>query len=178
VPAVLEEAARDGKQVVAAILTHSHHDHVNGLPELLAARDLPVYLQRAELAFSDDLGEFKGALVAVGPGDEVKVGPLAITLIHTPGHTPGSQCLHCGGAVFTGDTLFVDHCGRGDLPGGDVHQLFHSLHRVLGALPGETSVYPGHDYGAVPVSSLARERAQNPYLVRTREEDFRAYRLR
>lgn len=178
VPALLEEVARDGKKIAAVVLTHSHEDHVNGVPELLRSHDVPVYVQRAEVAFNSRLQDFAGALKPVGPSDQVKVGPLALTFIHTPGHTPGSQCLHCGGALFSGDTLFVDHCGRCDFPGSDVGQMFDSLHRVLGALPDETKLYPGHDYGAVPVSTLERERKLNPYLLRTDLKSFSDYRLR
>ncbi len=178
VPALMEEIARAGKRLVAAFLTHSHHDHINGVPELLKVKDLKVYVQQAELDFNPDLRDFAPALVAVGPGAEVKVGPLTVTLIHTPGHTPGSQCVHCGGALFSGDTLFVEHCGRCDFPGGDAGQMFDSLHRVLGHLPDATVLYPGHDYGSVPVSSLAWERKHNPYLTHTRREDFIDYRLR
>jgi hydroxyacylglutathione hydrolase len=178
VPALLEEVAREGKRIAAVVLTHSHEDHVNGVPALLQAVDVPVYAQQAEIDFNDRLQDFAGALKPVGPGDRVKVGPLELTFIHTPGHTPGSQCLHCGGALFAGDTLFVDHCGRCDFPGSDVAKMFESLHRVLGALPDETSLYPGHDYGAVPVSTLARERKLNPYLLRTDLKSFSDYRLR
>lgn len=178
IPALLEEASRAGKTIVAAILTHSHHDHVNGVPGLLEARDLPVYAQRAEIEFNPALREFGDALKPVGPGETVKIGPLEVSLLHTPGHTPGSQCLHCGGALFSGDTLFVEHCGRCDLPGGDVTQMFESLHRVLGALPDETALYPGHDYGSVPSSTLAHERQHNPYLLHTELEAFSDYRLR
>ena len=178
VPALLEEVARAHKRLVAVFLTHSHHDHINGVPELLKTVDVPVYVQQAELDFNPELRELAGALRPVGPGAEVQVGPLTVTLLHTPGHTPGSQCLHCGGALFSGDTLFVEHCGRCDFVGGDPNQMFDSLHRVLGALPDETVLYPGHHYGSVPVSSLAHERKHNPYLLQTRREDFVDYRLR
>jgi hydroxyacylglutathione hydrolase len=178
VAGLLEVAAEAGKQVVAAILTHSHQDHINGVPELLKVREIPVYAQQAEIDFNPRLREFGGALKAVRPGEKVQIGPLEVTLIHTPGHTPGSLCLYCGGALFSGDTLFVDHCGRCDFPGSDVAQMFHSLHTVLGALPAQTALYPGHDYGSVPVSTLLRERALNPYLLRTDLESFSDYRLR
>lgn len=178
VPALLEEVSRAQKQLVAVILTHSHPDHLNGVPELLQTHDLPVYVQQAELDFNPELHQFAGALKAVGPGAQVKIGPLEVTLLHTPGHTPGSQCVHCGGALFSGDTLFVEHCGRCDLPGGDANLMFDSLHRVLGALPDQTALYPGHHYGSVPVSTLAHERRHNPYLLRPRREDFLDYRLR
>ena len=178
VPALLEEVERARKRLVAVFLTHSHHDHLNGVPELLKVQDLPVYAQQAEVDFNPELRDFGSALKPVGPGAEVKVGPLTVTLLHTPGHTPGSQCVHCGGALFAGDTLFVEHCGRCDLPGSDVNQMFDSLHRVLGTLPDETVLYPGHDYGSVPVSSLAHERKHNPYLLRSQREEFVDYRLR
>jgi hydroxyacylglutathione hydrolase len=178
VPALLDEVARAEKAIAAIVLTHSHPDHTNGVPELLRSHDVPVYAQRAEIAFNPSLQDFAGALKPVDPGEVAKVGPLELTFIHTPGHTPGSQCLHCSGALFSGDTLFVDHCGRCDFPGSDVAQMFNSLHQVLGALPDHTVLYPGHDYGAVPVSSLARERKLNPYLLRTDLASFSDYRLR
>ncbi len=179
VPGLLDETAREGKKIAAVVLTHSHEDHVNGVPELLRSHDVPVYVQRAELAFNPHrLKDFGAALRPVDPGAQVKVGPLEVTFIHTPGHTPGSQCLHCAGALFSGDTLFVDHCGRCDFPGSDVAQMFDSLHRVLGALPDQTTLYPGHDYGAVKVSTLERERRLNPYLLRKELAAFSDYRLR
>ncbi len=178
VPALLQEVSREGKSVAAVFLTHSHEDHLNGVPELLKTHDVPVYAQWAEIDFNPRLKDFVGALKPVGAGERVKVGPLEVTFLHTPGHTPGSQCLSCAGALFTGDTLFVDHCGRCDLPGSDVGQMFDSLHRVLGTLPNETKIYPGHDYGAVPVSTLERERKSNPYLQRTDLKSFSDYRLR
>lgn len=178
VPALLEELGRAEKTLAAVLLTHSHEDHVNGVPDVLAARDVPIYVQAAELAFNDRLHDFKGAIRAVQPGQRAKVGPLELTFIHTPGHTPGSQCIHCGGAVFTGDTLFVDHCGRCDFVGSDVTQMFDSLHRVLGALPDPTVLYPGHDYGSVKVSTLARERKHNPYLLKKDVKAFTDYRMR
>ncbi|MBL9039156.1 MAG: MBL fold metallo-hydrolase, partial [Archangium sp.] len=101
-----------------------------------------------------------------------------VTCVHTPGHTVGSQCLLARGALVSGDTVFVDACGRCDMPGGDAVQMFDSLHRVLGALPAQTVLWPGHDYGDVPVSSLARERAQNPYFRLTELEAFVSHRNR
>ena len=176
VPALLEEVARDGKRIAAVVLTHSHEDHLNGVPELLRSHDVPVYAQRAEVDFNPLLASFRGALRPVGPGERVSVGPLELTFLHTPGHTPGSQCLSCGGALFSGDTLFVDHCGRCDLVGSDVASMFDSLHRVLRPLPPETILYPGHDYGAVPVSTLERERRLNPYFLHTDLASFARFR--
>jgi glyoxylase-like metal-dependent hydrolase (beta-lactamase superfamily II) len=178
--AILEAAERDGKTLVAALLSHHHHDHVNAVEPLL--RELPgmrVHAQRSELEVGGDvLRGFGDALVTGEPGEVVQVGPLAVTCLHTPGHTPGSQCFACGGSVFTGDTLFINGCGRCDLAGGDPRQMFDSLHRVLGRLPNETRVYPGHDYADVPVSTIGVEKAKNPYFRRSEIEDFVAFRMR
>ena len=178
VPAIFDAAAADGRDVTAAVVTHHHHDHINGLPDLLARADVPVFVQKAELDFADVLHEHASAMKPVGPGDVVKVGPLELKLIHTPGHTPGSQCVLCGGALVSGDTVFVNACGRCDFPGGSPEQMFDSLHRVLGELPDETKLYPGHDYGDVQVSSLARERQQNPYFQLGEVGEFLKHRMR
>ena len=109
------------------------------------------------------------------PDEVVKVGPLEVKLLATPGHTPGAQCLLARGALITGDTVFVNACGRVDLPGGDGEAMYRSLKR-LAQLPGDTRLYPGHDYGDVPVSSIAREREKNPYFRFKDLEGFLAFR--
>lgn len=177
--AILAAAREDGREIVAALVTHHHHDHVNALGPLLAALPaMRAYAQEAELRAAESLRAIGPRVESVAPGGRVEVGALSVTCIHTPGHTPGSQCLHATGSLFTGDTLFVGGCGRCDLAGGDPHAMFDSLHRVLGALPGETKVYPGHDYGDRPVSTLAHEAATNPYFQRRDLESFVAYRMR
>ncbi len=178
VGAILNAAAEDGRVISGVVVTHHHADHRNGLEALLAAVDVPVYVQKAELEFSEIFRPFAGAIHPVGPGEAVVLGGMRATLIHTPGHTPGSQCVLCGGALVSGDTVFVNACGRCDFPGGDMNAMFDSLHRVLGELPGDTVLYPGHDYGDVPVSSLAREREFNPYFRQSTLEAFRATRGR
>ncbi len=162
--AVISAAEHDGKRIVSAFLTHHHGDHLNGVPALLSHHEVPIYVQKAELEFSPVIKDFGDVVRAVGPGDSVPVGPMEVTCIHTPGHTVGSQCLLCHDSLVSGDTVFVNACGRCDLPGGDVSQMYESLHRVLGALPASTPLYPGHDYGDVKTSSLDRERAKNPYF--------------
>src|SRR5439155_3540865 len=104
VPAIFAAAEADDKRIAAAIVSHHHFDHINGLPDLLARADVPVYAQKAEVDFAEPLAKHAAAIRALGPGDAVKVGPLAPKLIHTPGHTPGSQCVYCGGARLSGDT--------------------------------------------------------------------------
>lgn len=177
VPALLREAALAGRRITAALITHGHHDHINGLPALLADHDLPIYAQRDEVAFTPALRELGRAVKPLRPGEELELAGVRFQAMHTPGHTPGAQCLVCGGSVFTGDTLFIGACGRCDLPGSDPLQMFESLGR-LSRLDGATIVQPGHDYGETPTATLAEELATNPYLTRTDREEFLAYRMR
>ncbi len=179
VDAIFAAAAGDGKEITAAFVTHHHDDHVNGLRPLLERKsDVRAYAQRAEIAFAPVLQAFGDDLVGVGPGEQIEVGPLRITCVFTPGHTPGSQCLHFDEALVTGDTLFIGGCGRCDFKGGDPERMFDSLHRVIGSLPGGTTLYPGHDYADRPTSTLADEKAQNPYFLRDDLASFVAYRMR
>ncbi|MDX2014587.1 MAG: MBL fold metallo-hydrolase [Myxococcaceae bacterium] len=178
VAAICRAAEADGKRLSAVFLTHHHFDHLNGVPELLRTDDVPVYAQRAEVDFAEAVQKFGSAVKPVGPGDTFRVGAAELTCVHTPGHTPGSQCLLTRNALVSGDTVFVNACGRCDLSGGDAAQMYDSLHRVLGALPGETLLYPGHDYGDVRVSSLERERRHNPYFQLAQLEAFVAHRNR
>lgn len=166
------------KTLGAVFLTHHHFDHLNGVPELLTRHDVPVYVQRAEYDFAEPVQKLGSAVRPVEPGAVVSVGTLEITCVHTPGHTPGSQCLSCRGSLVSGDTVFVNACGRCDLSGGDAAQMFDSLHRVLGALPAETRLLPGHDYGDVIESTLGRERQQNPYFRLSQLEAFISHRNR
>lgn len=178
VEAILSACAQDGRTLSAAIVTHHHHDHVNGLPDLLAARDLPVFVNALEHDFARDaFAEVDGAVRRVEPGATVKLAGVDVKCLHTPGHTPGSHCLSCGGGVFTGDTLFVNACGRCDFEGSDVRAMHRSLFDVLGALNSDTVVFPGHDYGDVKVSTIGREKANNPYYQLPKLEDFVARRL-
>ena len=179
VDAILAAAAADGKEIVAALLTHHHNDHINGVAPLLEKKsDIRVYAQRAEVEFSPVLQRFGRDITPVSPGETIEVGKARITCVHTPGHTPGSQCFHFDEALVSGDTLFIGGCGRCDMVGGDPERMFDSLHRVIGALPAGTALFPGHDYAERPVSTLAEEKAHNPYFLRGDLEAFVAYRMR
>jgi hydroxyacylglutathione hydrolase len=178
VAAIRAAAEADDRRIAAVFLTHHHFDHLNGVPELLRHCDVPVYAQRAELEVAEAIQKFGSAVRPVSPGEVFEVGRAELTCVHTPGHTPGSQCLLTRGALVSGDTVFVNACGRCDLSGGDARQMYDSLHRVLGALPADTALYPGHDYGDVRVSSLGRERTNNPYFQLTQLEAFVAHRNR
>ena len=157
VDAALRAAEEDGREVTHALVSHHHFDHVNGLPDL------------------------RGELKTVTGGDAVEVGPLRLRALHTPGHTPGSTCWHVegeGGGIFSGDTVFVNACGRCDLRGGDPDEMYRSISQVLMKLPPSTQLFPGHDYGDVKVSTLLREREQNPYFQFHALDEFIRYRMR
>lgn len=173
VPAALRAAEADGRKVTAALFSHHHFDHVNGLPEILARGGIRPYAHAA------DIGKLAPELQKeVTPLGDVQVGPLTVKAMHTPGHTPGSSCFHAGDALFSGDTVFVNACGRCDLAGGDPEEMFKSLQRVA-QLPAEMTLYPGHDYGDVPVSSIEREKQNNPYFQKLASlTDFVAWRMR
>lgn len=175
---LLAAAKEDGKVIKALFASHHHHDHINAIAPLLETLDVPVYAQQEEIDFSPALRAFGDALRPLRPGDSIQVGPASLKAIHTPGHTPGSQCLYTGDALVSGDTVFVNACGRCDFNGGDPELMFQSLHSTLGKLPASTALYPGHDYGDVKVSSLEREREKNPYFRVKDLADFVALRMR
>jgi glyoxylase-like metal-dependent hydrolase (beta-lactamase superfamily II) len=172
----LRAAEEDGRTVTHALFSHHHFDHVNGLPGLLARGGIRPLVHTADLPHLAP--EVQRSVTPFSAGDAIEVGPLRIRALHTPGHTPGSTCYEAGDALFGGDTVFVGACGRCDLAGGDPEQMFESLRRIS-QLPGETRLYPGHDYGDVPVSSIAREREKNPYFQKLSSlTDFIGYRMR
>jgi glyoxylase-like metal-dependent hydrolase (beta-lactamase superfamily II) len=142
-------------RVKFAVATHNHFDHTSSL------RDLAEVLGAKVVAHKDSPIEHD---VSVIGGDTLLVGNATVKVIHTPGHTKDSICLHDGRNLFTGDTLFIGNCGRTDLPGGDVEEMYRSLHDVILKLPLSTVVYPGHDYGDVPFRELGEEARLNPTL--------------
>ena len=179
VGAIEQALAHDGKRLVGVFVSHCHKDHINGLPELLSRHDVPVYAQRAEVDFSEDLRSLAGgALRGVGPGDTLTVGGRDFQALHTPGHTPGSHCLLAQDALVSGDTVFINGCGRCDLRGGDPEAMYRSLSQVLLQVPDRTRLLPGHDYADVPVEDMGRVRQHNPYFGFPDVAAFVAYRMR
>ena len=162
VPQILKAAADDGYRITKAIVTHHHFDHVMGLPELLKSVDIPVYAHREDAPL---IQIASSSLKPVSGGETLAVGSVALTLIHTPGHTQGSQCLLVNGRLLSGDTLFIRACGRCDLPGSDPAKLYESLTKTLKALDDETILYPGHNYADVPTSRLGDEKRTNPFMA-------------
>ncbi len=178
---LLELVEADGMRVVGALGTHFHFDHVGGefagqhvegIVELLAARDVPVHVQGAEVSWvRERTGVAASALVAHSPGDRLSVGELEVTLVHTPGHTPGSQCLLFEGRLVSGDTLFIEGCGRTDLAGSDPEEMYRTLSQRLVDVSDDTILYPGHFYAADASAPMSRVRAENWVLApRTADE--------
>ena len=154
------------------ILTHSHYDHVQKADELASKTNAAVYFHE------DDYNEIKIMIknpsikiVKLKNNDEIKVGNIKIKIMHTPGHSPGAICLLFENRMITGDTLFVNAIGRTDLAGGDSIKLFESLQK-LKKLKDDIEVYPGHDYGEIPFSTIGGEKKTNPYLMCETKEQF------
>ena len=150
-----------GLTIEAVLLTHGHFDHVGGVKKIAEStgcrvflhpdeRKLPPYITSGELSYTDTYGE----------GDEITLAGLTFTVLHTPGHTPGSVCLCFGSVMFTGDTLFAGSIGRTDLYGGDYAQLIESITGKLLCLPDDLVVYPGHG----GETTIGFEKKHNPYL--------------
>jgi glyoxylase-like metal-dependent hydrolase (beta-lactamase superfamily II) len=175
VDTIFKAAEKDGLELVGALVSHAHFDHTNGIPALLKRQDMPVYAHKREAEFaragSPLLGDLGQHVKGVEGGDKLKVGDVEIEFVHTPGHTPGSQCFRVRDCLLSGDTLFVGGCGRSDLPGGDAGELYKSL-KSLSKMPPSMVLYPGHDYGSVPSRALSEEAAENPYLNLESLEQF------
>jgi len=183
-PDVLLALAKERNKPIRDIfLTHHHHDHRNAVSQLLDAHDCRIHVHRSDWPELQGLG-WHGQVQLYSGGEQVALSPTAaVTLVHTPGHTPGSQCLLChptgsAPALLTGDTLFVDGCGRCDFAGGSAETMFDSLQRVLTALPATTRVLPGHDYAPIPESTLGQQKDTNPYLQLQTQDEFVRYRMR
>jgi glyoxylase-like metal-dependent hydrolase (beta-lactamase superfamily II) len=168
---LLEVLETDGMRCAGVLATHYHFDHVGGsamgwdvegIAALLELAQVPVHVQRAELPWivrATGVGE--DALTPHDSGDDVSVGDVVVELVHTPGHTPGSQCFLVDGKLVAGDTLFLQGCGRTDLPGGDPDALYESLTQQLAKVPDDTLLYPGHQYSEAPSAPMGEIRATN-----------------
>src|SRR5260370_26367415 len=174
---LIELLAADGLRLTGVLATHWHPDHIGGdlmgysiegIQTLLATPDTAarVHVQRDEVEWVQRAtGASASDLVAHDSGDTVEVGNIPIRLLHTPGHTPGSQGFVVAGKLVAGDTLFLDGCGRTDLPGGDADQMYESLTQRLAAIPDDTVLYPGHRYSPASSATMGETRGQN-YVFR------------
>jgi len=180
---LVDVLAADGMRLAGVLIKHYHPDHVGGdlggwsiagIAELLALPDVNAKLHvQADEAWGVKrvTGCSDSDLATHASGDVVNVGAIPITLIHTPGHTPGSQCFFVEGKLVSGDTLFLDSCGRTDLPGGDPEALYDSLTQRLAVVPDYTVLYPGHMYSPEPNAPLGDVRRTNiVFRPRTRDQ--------
>jgi len=168
---ILKIAAQDDMEITHAFVTHTHPDHVgggfagmaiDGVTELLEKCKAKVVVHKAEAEFLKGLSP--SDLIKTDHGDKIDVGGIEIDLMHTPGHTPGSQCFLVDGRVVSGDTMFIDACGRVDFPGGNAEQMYYSLTQKLMALSDDTILFPGHNYAAKPHATIGEQKKTNPYL--------------
>lgn len=174
---LVELAGAESLRVTGALVTHSHPDHVGGdlggwpiegVRELLALDGVEarLHVQRDEVWLMKRVtGVSDTDLVIHDSGDTISVGAIPVTLLHTPGHTPGSQCFIVDGRLVAGDTLFLEGCGRTDLPGGDPVAMYESLTQRLAKIPDETVLYPGHLYAPEPFATMGETRRRN-YVFR------------
>jgi glyoxylase-like metal-dependent hydrolase (beta-lactamase superfamily II) len=172
---ILDRVKSLGLTLKYVVNTHAHADHTCGNSKILSKTDAQLVIHEDDAdpltsgknkAFSLALGKkpSPGPDILVKDGDSLAIGKETLQIIHTPGHSPGSMCLHGTSNLFTGDTLFVGAVGRTDLSGGDLGTLLLSVKKLL-SLPPETRVWPGHAYGEADVSTLAHERETNPYIT-------------
>jgi len=178
---ILRIAAADDMEITHAFVTHTHPDHVGGrfagveiegVTELLSKCKAKVVVHKAEAEFLKALTP--SDIIKAESGDKIDVGGVEIQLLHTPGHTPGSQCFLVDNRIVSGDTLFIGACGRVDLPGSNPEQMYYSLTQKLMALPDDIILFPGHNYSATPTSTMGEQKKTNPYLRFTSLKQFLA----
>ncbi len=160
---LIEEAKRENLNIKAALVTHGHFDHTNGIEDLLKHLDIPVYINKHEV----DFFKFKWGKENVkktDSEDKIKIGNIEIQFIHTPGHTPGSHCFLVNNNLVSGDTLFINGCGRCDLPGGSVEQMFDTIYNKLMKMDNNTIIFPGHNYADKKSDLLLNQKETNPFM--------------
>ena len=176
---ILKIAAEDDVEITHAFVTHAHPDHVGGrfanveIPganELLSKCKAKVVVHKAEAEALKGLAP--SDVIKAESGDKIDVGGVEIQLMHTPGHTPGSQCFLVDNRIVSGDTLFIDACGRVDFPGGNPEQMYYSLTQKLMALPDDTILFPGHNYARLSHATMGEQKKTNPYLKFTSLKQF------
>ena len=171
---ILEKAKENGYRITHVINTHAHSDHSAGNGAIKAATGAKICIheldaRRLEKFLNKTFSRMLGGKASPRPDVLLKdnhiinVGEIHLNVIHTPGHTPGGICLYAPGHIFTGDTLFAGAVGRTDLPGGSLKQLLSSIREKIYTLPADTIVWPGHDYGPLPSSTVQLEIESNPF---------------
>lgn len=176
---ILSFLKENNYELLYIINTHFHYDHITGNEKiqqetgaqivmhekdfsLMNQKETQDFFQGRSMPADNSPGDEKTHLVK--DGDRINFGEESLEVINTPGHSPGGICLYQEGHLFTGDTLFVGAAGRTDLPGGDDNELTISIKEKIGSLPDDTKVWPGHDYGDTPTSTIEREKKENPFF--------------
>lgn len=182
VQSIVDRLAADGMNLTGVLLTHYHPDHcggsmagwqIEGVKELLDIVSVPIHVQADEAEWVRKVTDCAaGDLVSHQSGDTVEVGDIRVELIHTPGHTPGSQCFFVDDRLVSGDTLFLQGCGRTDLPGGDPAELYRSLTQRLSKVPNDAVLFPGHLYSPKPSASMGDTRRDNSVFMPKSEEQW------
>jgi len=173
---ILETALGWGLTIESVVNTHGHPDHTCGNRKIAEQTQAKIYMhalddrffntpQGQSMAMQMGFTPSPPADVLLEDGDTVPFGYKELTVLHTPGHSPGGICLHVENNLFTGDTLFVGAVGRTDLPGGSLETLLGSIKNKILSLPDDTIIWPGHDYGRRPTSTIALEKTHNPYIT-------------
>jgi len=173
IDSLVKHLAENDYTLKAALATHYHPDHiggsfsgnnVEGVAQLMEVNPVKVYAHKKEADGVKKVSELSDSdIVKVDSGDTLKLGNIEVEFLHTPGHTPGSQCFRIKNTLVSGDTLFINGCGRVDLPGSNSEDMYHSL-RKLSDLPDDTLLLPGHNYGHVPNATLGETKNTNVYL--------------
>lgn len=158
---ILQVAEKDGYQVKNILVSHGHPDHINGVEELMNRTNARLYMHKDEVPW---IRGWKATATKTSDGDTARVGELEVRFLHTPGHTPGSQCFVVGPRLVSGDTLFIDSCGRTDLPGGDPKVMYDTLSNKLMRLPDDMVLFPGHNYAAETSVAMGSQKKTNPVL--------------
>lgn len=172
---IIQEVEENKLTIKWIFLTHCHVDHLLELREFKETFAAPAAMHRLDLgllkegydSLFGDITHFQMIPIEIQLEDNqlLGLGSMELRVIHTPGHTPGSICILIDGNLFTGDTLFVGAVGRTDLKGGSFEELLRSIKEKLLPLPEDTVIWPGHDYGDTPTSTMGREKAENPYIT-------------
>ncbi|MGO9607313.1 MAG: MBL fold metallo-hydrolase [Candidatus Binataceae bacterium] len=182
VSAICDFVEKEGYEIDKILITHYHPDHlggrmmgqsIEGAAQMLERVKAKVYVNKHEAeGVKQVAGLSDSDLVKVDAGDVFKIGDIDVTFLHTPGHTPGSQCFLADGNLISGDTLFVNSCGRVDLPGSDPEAMYYSLNQTLKKLDDSTVVYPGHAYSSESNSTIGKQKRTNMYMRFETLDDF------
>ena len=174
VDTILKIAKEEDLKIKGALVSHYHFDHTNGIEELLKSVDCPIYVNKKDIPYLDTAS---GSVKPSDNGMKVKAGDIEIEMIHTPGHTPGSQCFHVQNRLISGDTLFINACGRCDLPGGDAKEMYASLTQKLMKFDDSTILLPGHNYADKSSATMGEQKKSNPYLLCDSLDNFLHFRM-